>query len=88
VGLGIGGFAAEEAALGIPFPEVRERVARLEEQVAVLRALWTGGPVSFEGRWHRLAEAWAHPAPVPPPRIIVGGETPAGARLAARVGDG
>ena len=88
VGIGIGGYAAEEAALGIPFPGVPERIERLEEHVAVLRALWTGGPASFEGRWHRLAEAWAHPAPDPPPRIIVGGETPAGARLAARVGDG
>lgn len=88
VGIGIGGFAAEMAMLGIPFPEAAERVARLEEQVAVLRALWSGGPTSFEGRWYRLTDAWAHPAPAPAPRLIVGGETPAGARMAARVGDG
>jgi alkanesulfonate monooxygenase SsuD/methylene tetrahydromethanopterin reductase-like flavin-dependent oxidoreductase (luciferase family) len=86
--MGVGGSAAEAAALGIPFPEIAERVERLEEATAVLRALWTGGPASYEGRWYRLTDAYAHPAPEPPPRIIVGGETPAGARLAARVGDG
>ncbi len=88
LGIGVGGYAAEEAAYGIPFPEPAERLAVLEEAVAVLRLLWSGGPVDFDGRFAQLRGAWAHPAPQPPPRIIVGGEKPAGARLAARVGDG
>lgn len=88
LGIGVGGNAAEAAALGIAFPDVADRVALLEEVTAVLRALWAGGPVSYEGRWYRLTDAYAHPAPEPPPRIIVGGESPAGARLAARAGDG
>lgn len=88
LGLGVGGYAAEMEAYGIDFPAPAERVARLEEAVAVIRLLWTGGPVDFEGRYFRLREAWAHPVPMPPPRIIVGGEKPGGARLAARVGDG
>ena len=46
LGIGIGGHPAEHAAYGIPFPPARERVARLEEAVAVMRALWTGGPVT------------------------------------------
>ena len=87
LGIGVGGSGAEAAALGIDFPEIAERVERLEEATAVLRALWSGGPVSYQGRWYRLAEAYAHPVPTPAPRIVVGGETPAGARLAARVGD-
>jgi alkanesulfonate monooxygenase SsuD/methylene tetrahydromethanopterin reductase-like flavin-dependent oxidoreductase (luciferase family) len=87
LGIGVGGNEAEAAALGIDFPAVAERVERLEEATAVLRALWAGGPATFEGRWYRLTEAYAHPVPQPPPRIIVGGESPAGARLAARVGD-
>jgi alkanesulfonate monooxygenase SsuD/methylene tetrahydromethanopterin reductase-like flavin-dependent oxidoreductase (luciferase family) len=87
LGLGVGGNAAELAAYGIDFPGPAERVAILEEAVGVLRALWSGGPADFAGRHFTLAEAWAHPAPQPPPRIIVGGEKPAGARLAARVGD-
>lgn len=87
LGIGVGGYPAEMAAYGIPFPGPRERVRVLEEAVAVLRLLWAGGPVDYEGRHFRLRQAWAHPAPTPRPRIIVGGEKPAGARLAARVGD-
>jgi len=88
LGIGVGGNAAEEEAYGIHFPEPLERVAVLEEAVAVLRRLWSGGPADYSGRFFTLKEAWAHPAPEPPPRIIVGGEKPGGARLAARVGDG
>jgi alkanesulfonate monooxygenase SsuD/methylene tetrahydromethanopterin reductase-like flavin-dependent oxidoreductase (luciferase family) len=88
LGIGVGGNAAEEAGYGIHFPDPPERVAILEEAVAVLRKLWAGGPADYSGRFFTLHEAWAHPAPEPPPRIIVGGEKPGGARLAARVGDG
>jgi hypothetical protein len=56
--------------------------------VAVIRALWTGGPVTRESPFYPLREAHAHPLPVPLPPIIIGGETPAGARLAGRIGDG
>jgi alkanesulfonate monooxygenase SsuD/methylene tetrahydromethanopterin reductase-like flavin-dependent oxidoreductase (luciferase family) len=88
LGIGVGGFAAEMAALGINFPEPPVRVEIVREAVEVMRRLWTGGPVSYEGQHFRLTEAYAHPAPEPPPRIIVGGEKPGGARLAAMVGDG
>jgi G6PDH family F420-dependent oxidoreductase len=87
LGLGIGGHPNEHEVLGIFFPSARERVERLEEAAAVLRLLWTGGPVSFEGRHYRLRGAHAYPVPAPPPRIIVAGESRGGARLAARVGD-
>ena len=53
----------------------------------MLRLLFSGGPVDFDGRFYQLRAAHAFPAPKPPPRIIIGGETPAGARLAARIGD-
>ena len=75
VGIGIGGFAGEMAMLGIDFPAPAERVAHLEETVAILRALWSGGPVSYEGRWTRLTDAVANPVPDPTPRIVIGGET-------------
>jgi len=87
LGIGIGGHPAEHAAYGIEFPPPPERAARLEEAVGVLRALFTGGPADFEGAWYRLEEAYAAPAPRPAPRIVIGGERPAGARLAARIGD-
>jgi alkanesulfonate monooxygenase SsuD/methylene tetrahydromethanopterin reductase-like flavin-dependent oxidoreductase (luciferase family) len=87
LGIGIGGHPAEHEAYGIDFPEPSERAARLEEAIEVIRRLWTGGPVDLDGHYYRLTGAHAYPVPVPVPRIIVGGETPAGARLAARVGD-
>ncbi len=88
LGIGIGGHPAEHQAYGIDFPEAPERVARLEEAVRVLRFLWTGGPVDFQGRYHTLNAAHAFPVPRPAPRILVGGRSAGGARLAARIGDG
>jgi alkanesulfonate monooxygenase SsuD/methylene tetrahydromethanopterin reductase-like flavin-dependent oxidoreductase (luciferase family) len=88
LGIGIGGHPAEHRAYGIPFPDAPERVARLEEAVAVLRALWTGGPVTRPSPFYPLVEAHAFPIPDPPPPIVIGAQTPAGAGLAARIGDG
>jgi alkanesulfonate monooxygenase SsuD/methylene tetrahydromethanopterin reductase-like flavin-dependent oxidoreductase (luciferase family) len=88
LGIGIGGHPAEHAAYGIDFPSAAERASRLEGAVAAIRALWTGGPVDLDAPGITLRDAVARPAPDPTPRIIVGGETPAGARLAARIGDG
>jgi alkanesulfonate monooxygenase SsuD/methylene tetrahydromethanopterin reductase-like flavin-dependent oxidoreductase (luciferase family) len=87
LGIGVGGSGPELSAYGIPLPEPVERLRILEEAVNVIRLMWTGGPVDFDGQFFHLAEAWSHPAPEPPPRIIIGGEKPAGARLAARAGD-
>ena len=88
LGIGIGGAPREHAAYGIDFPEAPERVARLEEAVGVIRALWTGGPVTRESPYYPLRDAVAHPVPDPVPPIIIGGETRPGATLAARIGDG
>jgi alkanesulfonate monooxygenase SsuD/methylene tetrahydromethanopterin reductase-like flavin-dependent oxidoreductase (luciferase family) len=88
LGIGIGGAPKEHAAYGMEFPEAKERAARLEEAIAVLRALWTGGPVTRPSPVYPLEDAVAFPVPDPPPPIIIGGETPAGARLAGRIGDG
>ena len=87
LGIGVGGQGPELPAYGMELPEPEVRSAVLEEAVLVLRKMWTGGPVNHEGRFFHLRDAYAYPAPEPPPRIIVGGEKPAGARLAARAGD-
>lgn len=88
LGLGIGGSAGEDRAYGIEFPEAPERAALLEEAIAVLRALWSGGPVTRPSPHYPLAGAVAFPRPEPSPPILVGARTPAGVRLAARVADG
>jgi alkanesulfonate monooxygenase SsuD/methylene tetrahydromethanopterin reductase-like flavin-dependent oxidoreductase (luciferase family) len=88
LGIGIGGHPAEHTAYGIPFPVVPERVARLEEAVAVLHALWSGGPVTRPSPFYPLADAHAFPVPVRPVPIVVGAESRPGVELAARLGDG
>ena len=88
LGIGIGGAPKEHAAYGMDFPPAPQRVTRLEEAVAVIRALWTGGPITRPSLFYPLTDAVAFPVPDPPPPIIIGGETAAGARLAGRIGDG
>jgi alkanesulfonate monooxygenase SsuD/methylene tetrahydromethanopterin reductase-like flavin-dependent oxidoreductase (luciferase family) len=88
LGIGIGGHPAEHEAYGIGFPPPAERARHLEEAVAVLRALWSGGPVTRPSDLYPLRDAHAYPVPKPPPQILIGAGTPAGARLAARIGDG
>jgi G6PDH family F420-dependent oxidoreductase len=87
LGVGAGGHPAEHEAYGIPFPPRPERGQHLREAIDVLRLLLAGGPADYAGERYQLHGAHAFPAPQPPPRIIVGGETPAGARLAARHAD-
>jgi len=90
LGLGSGWFDDEHRAYGIPFPPLRERFDRLEEQLEILTGLWTsrvGDRFSFQGEHYRVDDSPALPKPVqePHPPIIVGGHgskrTPA---LAAR----
>jgi alkanesulfonate monooxygenase SsuD/methylene tetrahydromethanopterin reductase-like flavin-dependent oxidoreductase (luciferase family) len=88
LGIGIGGHPKEHAAYGIDFPDAAERAAHLEEAIAVIRALFDGGPVTRPSPFYPLADAVAVPAPKPRPKILVGAGTPAGVRLAARAGDG
>ena len=88
LGIGIGGAPREHAAYRIPFPDAPQRVHHLEEAVATIRALWTGGPVSRASDLYPLEDATAYPVPDPAPRILIGGESRNGARLAARIGDG
>ena len=70
LGIGIGGAPREHQAYGIDFPAIPERVARLEEAVAVLRALWTGGPVTRDSPFYPLRDAarLSDPRPTAPDR--------------------
>jgi alkanesulfonate monooxygenase SsuD/methylene tetrahydromethanopterin reductase-like flavin-dependent oxidoreductase (luciferase family) len=70
LGVGAGWNEAEHEAYGISLPPLTERFDRLEEGIAVIKALWTGGPVDFDGRYYRLRGAAAYPRPVqhPAPR--------------------
>lgn len=86
LGVAVGWNPVEYEALGEDF---RTRGRRIEEQVKVLRALWTEEIVSFEGRWHRINQAGIKPLPIqrPIPIWMGGGAEPA-LRRVARLTDG
>jgi G6PDH family F420-dependent oxidoreductase len=88
LGIGIGGNEAEHRAYGIDFPEVSARAERLEEAVQVIKALWTGGPVSRPSPFYPLEDAHAFPVPDPAPRLLIGAASPRGLRIAAQHADG
>jgi alkanesulfonate monooxygenase SsuD/methylene tetrahydromethanopterin reductase-like flavin-dependent oxidoreductase (luciferase family) len=57
-------WATEFAAMGVP---VSERVGRMVEGMAILRALWTGEPVTHHGRFYRFDDVRIHVTPVQRP---------------------
>lgn len=85
-GIGIGWNAVEYEALGEDF---NNRGRRSEEQIEVLRQLWSQPAVTFQGRWHKITDAGINPLPVqrPIPLWFGGGDERALRRL-ARLGDG
>lgn len=85
LGVGVGWNHAEYRCMGADFSD---RGARQEEQVEVMRRLWTGEVVDFEGRWHRIDRAALAPAPGAPVPVWFGGFSDAAHERAARIGDG
>lgn len=86
LGVGVGWNAVEYEALDESF---HDRGGRIEEQIAVLRALWAHETVTFEGRWHRLVEAGINPRPVRGTiPIWVGGAAESVLRRVGRLADG
>ena len=90
LGIGVGWLAEEFAALGVPF---KERGARMDEYIDVLRELWSpsGDPekTTVDGRFVSFKDCIMRPRPtngtVP---IVIGGHSKAAARRAGRRGDG
>jgi F420-dependent oxidoreductase-like protein len=92
-GIGAGWFDAEHRAYGVPFPPLKERFDRFEEQLAIITGLWEtpeGKTFSFDGRYYAVTDSPGLPKPAqrPRPPVIVGGagrrRTPA---IAARYAD-
>ncbi|HEY8445489.1 MAG TPA: LLM class F420-dependent oxidoreductase [Thermomicrobiales bacterium] len=86
LGVGIGWNAVEYEALGMDFSS---RARRFEEQIAVMRLLWTQPVVTFHGKFHHITEAGLNPLPVQRPiPIWIGGMAEPVLRRVARLGDG
>lgn len=88
--LGVGsGEALNEISVGLKeWPEFKERFARLRESVRLMRALWEGERVTFEGDYYRTVDATIYDRPEGGVPIYVAAGGPMMARYAGRVGDG
>jgi coenzyme F420-dependent glucose-6-phosphate dehydrogenase len=87
--LGMGtGESLNEVALGIEWPEGKERFARFREAVSLIKQLWSEERVSFEGEYYRTDKATIYDRPENPVPIYLAGSGPAATRYAGRMGDG
>lgn len=86
LGIGVGWNEVEYEALNENFGN---RGKRSEEQIAVLRALFTDEVVTFHGRWHHIEAAGLNPMPVQRPiPIWIGGSSEATLKRVGEMGDG
>jgi probable F420-dependent oxidoreductase len=86
LGVGLGWNEVEYTSLNEDF---HNRGKRIEEQVALLRRLWTEPLVDFKGKWHTIPDAGINPLPIQRPiPIWFGGSAEEALRRMARQGDG
>jgi probable F420-dependent oxidoreductase len=86
LGVGIGWNTVEYEALGMDF---RNRARRFEEQLELLRRLWTEPVVTFEGRYHHVTAAGLNPMPVQRPiPLWIGASAEPAIKRAAEMADG
>jgi probable F420-dependent oxidoreductase len=87
VGVGVGSLPEENAAMGVVWDD---RGAYSDESIEVMKALWTGRPVTFSGTHFSLDGVVASPRPAqtPHPPLLIGGSRPPALRRVARHGDG
>jgi alkanesulfonate monooxygenase SsuD/methylene tetrahydromethanopterin reductase-like flavin-dependent oxidoreductase (luciferase family) len=87
LGIGAGWHEAEYLAYGYDFPAAGARVEALDEALHIIKSMWTQEQTTFEGKHHRVKEAWCEPKPDPVPTIMVGAFKPRMLRLAATHAD-
>lgn len=88
LGVGTGESLNEVPAIGIKWPETKERFARLREAIQLIRRLWREERVSFEGEYYRTENATIYDKPAKPVPIYVAAAGPGVAKYAGRSGDG
>ncbi len=87
--LGVGtGEHLNEGALGISWPDNKERFARLREAVKLIKLLWTEQSVTFDGDYYHTRNATIYDRPAEPIPIYIGAGGPLVAKYAGRAGDG
>jgi alkanesulfonate monooxygenase SsuD/methylene tetrahydromethanopterin reductase-like flavin-dependent oxidoreductase (luciferase family) len=76
LGIGWGSWADDFSRFGVEPPEPAARVRRLRETLEVLKALWSGETVDYDGTFHRLRGAMQVPGPVGKIPVVIGGTGP------------
>jgi len=88
LGIGTGESLNEVPSTGAPWPEFKERFARMREAVTLIRTLWRGERISFEGQYYRTEKATIYDRPEIEVPIYVAAAGALVARYAGRTGDG
>ncbi len=88
LGVGTGEALNEVVVTGMEWPPFKERFARMREAVRLIRALWSGERVTFEGDYFRTVDATIYDRPDQQVPIYVAAGGPQVAKYAGRVGDG
>jgi coenzyme F420-dependent glucose-6-phosphate dehydrogenase len=87
LGVGTGEALNEYAAVGM-WPEYDERQERLAEAIQLIRELWSGKEVTFEGKYYQTKKAKLYTPPASPIPIYVSTLSPESANFAGKYGDG
>jgi coenzyme F420-dependent glucose-6-phosphate dehydrogenase len=88
LGVGTGESLNEVPSTGAPWPEFKERFARMREAVNLIRTLWRGERISFEGEYYKTEKATIYDRPEQEIPIYVAAAGAVVARYAGRTGDG
>ncbi|MBU4464857.1 MAG: glucose-6-phosphate dehydrogenase (coenzyme-F420) [Actinobacteria bacterium] len=87
--LGVGtGEALNEVTLGLDWPDPPERFQRMKEAITLMRELWAGERVTFDGTYYSVKDATIYDRPEKSVPIYIGASGPAATRLAGRIADG
>jgi len=87
LGLGTGEALNEYSATGL-WPNYQTRQSQLAEAVQLIRALWEGDPISYNGTYYKTRKAKLHTRAETSPPIFISALVPSSARFAGRYGDG
>ncbi len=88
LGVGTGEALNEVAVARLQWPEFKERFARLRESVRLMRELWAGERVTFDGEYYQTTDATIYDRPDQSVPVYIAAGGPVVARYAGRSGDG
>jgi alkanesulfonate monooxygenase SsuD/methylene tetrahydromethanopterin reductase-like flavin-dependent oxidoreductase (luciferase family) len=66
LGMGAGWKEDEYTAYGYDFGTAAERIACLDEAATIMKLMWSGKPVTFQGKYYHISEAVCQPKPAQP----------------------